>query len=1486
VELSANATMGVFRRSLADLNLHRRGAIILEKTSQSVKRGKNATSRLWYVIATATLLTLSLTVGSSLLATNQGKHLESASSLSTSSSHQRGGTAESAEKLTVETRNQASTLKTSTNASLALDGKSTYVTVPNSPDLNITGPLTVDAWIKTNAKTRQGIVEHYGRDGGFALQLTAHGKLEFFTISDNKQKAHVGGLSTVSTDEWHHVAGVFDGSELRVFLDGVLDGRNSSGAAPASTTADLKIGTSGDSGGRLFSGLIDDVRVTAGIRYAANFTPEPRLTTGGLVLGSDGSGVRGLWSFDDQTTSDSSGYENSATLSGEASFPTVIPGERATVQPPFEPQSSGSTAVSINFDELAAGTNVGTYYRDRNKNIIFSSDAIQGYEIKTYHDTQHDFPSSPPNSIAPFNFFGVNALRWLQVDFPRPVNDLRFYVCDFEAHLNVASMDVYQNNVRTRIAMPVNGTGLNLQPSLQDFRPLGLNNITRVVIYDIRDPAGLTYDNFDFTFVPATPTPTPTPIPTPTPTPPPPAPVLLSATAGDEEISLQWTPSQGATTYKVKQLTASGIPINGGTVTGITQTSHTVRNLTPNVTAYFAVSAVNGNGESANSNTLSAIPKHNCGTETFKPRPGPATWNGAGWHFESEVSERDGLVIRNVSLNGRPMAVMMSLPYFEVKTSEMSTFRRGELTPDNADTSVPLRTRLIGYSPIRVESQPGHITTLGVKAQYAVDNLAPGSKSCLIINQEYEFHEQSAPGQGCEPSDTLPCSRFYPKTSYTFVGRNNEALQWINLPQRLHFKVFDNKGQGASGNSVGVFRDCEVLVRDLLGRLDTDCIFRGRPSPFSNKDNPIHWEQSAEILREGRPMSVLYNSFDSFHQTADPVEIEEPVFNLGLAGCPDCVHIHWRWGTAAAKIGEFLGRGKFGQGAPIGLIPGSRQNARIVFVKYRDSEIHPDSWQSIQGNVESIRDWHDPEDVVFWYVGTGNSQNHDEFFNHGAFFNPHLGANVQRGPSPNLVGGESQTTSADGPTSVTFGYLYQEGTITFAQVDSATLPPLPVGYVPLNNVGHNITTDVTFSGENVVSFSAPSVTSQTTFENLGILHAERDPFDPEGTVWVDRTILSPDPLAPNFAAHTINSRVTHLGKFVIAVRTQPPTTETADLSVSLTHSPQPVFGDNDLTYSILVNNGGPQQAREVGLMSGLAQDVAFVSALSSQGSCKFKEGAVYCKLGTLVNGANATVTVTVRPIEDGTQFPFAGLTIKTIAMVRGNESDPNKANNSATDSATAMPSSNARPSVNITSPTVGTVFLGPASISIMAQATDSDGSVAVVEFYDGQDFLGSGSQTSTANQFRFDWANVGFGPHDLRAVVTDNGGKKGVSSPVTFLVNGSATINITSPATGSVFTPGSSVAVQITASHPSGSLAKVELATDGAVVVEALFSGGNQYNITWSNIPRGNYVLSAVAIDSAGVETISSPVNVTITNPTTAEITTPVEGASYPQARM
>lgn len=145
--------------------------------------------------------------------------------------------------------------------------------------------------------------------------------------------------------------------------------------------------------------------------------------------------------------------------------------------------------------------------------------------------------------------------------------------------------------------------------------------------------------------------------------------------------------------------------------------------------------------------------------------------------------------------------------------------------------------------------------------------------------------------------------------------------------------------------------------------------------------------------------------------------------------------------------------------------------------------------------------------------------------------------------------------------------------------------------------------------------------------------------------------------------------------------------ESAGLSITKSDSPDPVTVGNVLTYTLTVTNSGPDQATGVTVTDVIPSSFTFNNATPSQGTCNPLVGqTLTCNLGTIANGVNATVTISVTPTQAGV--------ITNTAVVSGNEPDPDPDDNSDTESTT----------VNGT---------GPASANLSVVKTDNPDPVIV-----------------------------------------------------------------------------------------------------------------------------------------------------------------------------
>ena len=148
----------------------------------------------------------------------------------------------------------------------SFNGRNSYVSIPDSTSLDVLATsITVMAWIKVNHSTVnsdwEGIVTK--GNASWRLMATAGTKTVYFAASGTSS-ADIGGSRNVNDGQWHHVAGVYDGANLLIYVDGKLDASRSDSGSIVTTSDPVSIGylaNTRSSGHYWLDGLVDEASI-------------------------------------------------------------------------------------------------------------------------------------------------------------------------------------------------------------------------------------------------------------------------------------------------------------------------------------------------------------------------------------------------------------------------------------------------------------------------------------------------------------------------------------------------------------------------------------------------------------------------------------------------------------------------------------------------------------------------------------------------------------------------------------------------------------------------------------------------------------------------------------------------------------------------------------------------------------------------------------------------------------------------------------------------------------------------------------------------------------------------------------------------------------------------------------------------------------------------------------------------------------------------
>ncbi|MHC4204201.1 MAG: LamG domain-containing protein [Planctomycetota bacterium] len=149
---------------------------------------------------------------------------------------------------------------------LAFDGNDDSIDCGHDEGLNITGGVTIAAWIKLAKSTPdQKIAGNQDNiSGGYKLSIFSD-KAEF-EVRDSgnllRNNRFVDGGTVLQPDIWYHVVGTYgQGESIKTYVNAKLDREQQTLNILAPSTGTLKIGCEPFSGECQFNGLMDDLRI-------------------------------------------------------------------------------------------------------------------------------------------------------------------------------------------------------------------------------------------------------------------------------------------------------------------------------------------------------------------------------------------------------------------------------------------------------------------------------------------------------------------------------------------------------------------------------------------------------------------------------------------------------------------------------------------------------------------------------------------------------------------------------------------------------------------------------------------------------------------------------------------------------------------------------------------------------------------------------------------------------------------------------------------------------------------------------------------------------------------------------------------------------------------------------------------------------------------------------------------------------------------------
>jgi len=162
-------------------------------------------------------------------------------------------------------------------SSMYFDGTGDYLLAPYNKMQDLTqGDFTVEGWFyRAVSGVEHNILNNRFTTGGILWRINSANTVTF-SIQGGTITT-ITSTGTIPATTWTHIAVSRSGANLRIFINGVIDGSSTTAANGTSSTTVLRVGCD-ENLTNAFNGYMQDLRITQGYaRYVAAFTPPTSL---------------------------------------------------------------------------------------------------------------------------------------------------------------------------------------------------------------------------------------------------------------------------------------------------------------------------------------------------------------------------------------------------------------------------------------------------------------------------------------------------------------------------------------------------------------------------------------------------------------------------------------------------------------------------------------------------------------------------------------------------------------------------------------------------------------------------------------------------------------------------------------------------------------------------------------------------------------------------------------------------------------------------------------------------------------------------------------------------------------------------------------------------------------------------------------------------------------------------------------------------------